>query len=141
MCGICGVVGGEPHRERGWVRAMARAIAHRGPDDEGFFEDDHACLGNRRLAIIDLQRGHQPLSNEDGTLWITVNGEIYNYRELRSELESAGHQFRTSTDTEVVLHLVEAKGAAGVERLRGMFAFAIWDQRRRRLIAARDRYG
>ena len=141
MCGICGVVGGDPLREQRHVRAMAAALAHRGPDDEGHFADEHAVLGHRRLTIIDLDTGHQPLANEDETLWITYNGEIYNYRTLRAELIAAGHSFRTQTDTEVILHLYEEYGPGCLDRLRGMFAFAIWDRRRRRLFAARDRFG
>lgn len=141
MCGICGVVGGQPKEELSNVRRMADAIAHRGPDDEGFHRDGGAALGNRRLQIIDLEGGRQPLSNEDGSLWITYNGEIYNYRELRSELKARGHRFRTECDTETILHLYEEMGEGCVERLRGMFAFAIWDAPRRTLFAARDRFG
>lgn len=141
MCGICGVVGGEPRDELPRVRRMADALIHRGPDDEGFHADPHAVLGNRRLQIIDLERGRQPLSNEDGTLWITFNGEIYNYRELRSELQGKGHSFQTETDTETILHLYEEMGARCVERLRGMFSFVIWDASRRTVFAARDRFG
>jgi asparagine synthase (glutamine-hydrolysing) len=141
MCGICGVIGGDVVRERERVRAMADAIAHRGPDDEGFHGDDMACLGNRRLAIIDLDHGHQPIASEDGSLWITFNGEIYNHAELRSDLETDGMRFRTRTDTEVLVNLVLARGPAALHRLRGMFAFAIWDRRHERLFAARDPFG
>ena len=141
MCGICGIVGGDVREERRHVRRMADAIAHRGPDDEGFHIGHKAVLGNRRLEVIDLEGGRQPLSNEDGTLWITYNGEIYNFREQRQYLTDAGHRFRTHCDTEVILHLYEEMGARCVERLRGMFAFAIWDSRRGELFAARDRFG
>ena len=120
---------------------MASALAHRGPDDEGFHAEDGAVLGNRRLQVIDLEDGHQPMANEDESLWITFNGEIYNHRELRRELEGAGHRFRSRTDTEVVLHLYEERGERCLDRLRGMFAFAIWDRRLQRLFAARDRFG
>lgn len=141
MCGICGVVGGRSEREVDAVRAMTRALAHRGPDDDGLEAVDGAVLGHRRLTIIDLTDGRQPLCNEDGSTWITYNGEIYNYRELRAELTRAGHRFRTDTDTEVLVHLYEEEGERCLRRLRGMFAFAIWDGRRRRLFAARDRFG
>jgi len=116
-------------------------MAHRGPDDEGFHLDAELGLGNRRLSIIDLPGGHQPLSNEDGTIWITFNGEIYNYRELRVGLESRGHRFHTSTDTEAIVHLYEDYEFGCLDHLRGMFAFALWDRRRRRLLLARDRLG
>ncbi len=141
MCGIAGVVGGRPERDVPATRAMVESIAHRGPDDMGVWSDDQAVLGNCRLQIIDLSAGHQPLPNEDRTLWITFNGEIYNYRELREGLLERGHEFRTQTDTEVLLHLYEEKGRDCLTALRGMFAFAIWDTRRRRLFAARDRFG
>ena len=143
MCGICGIFSfgtGAP-ADRAQLERSARAMAHRGPDDEGIYLDGAVGLGNRRLSIIDLAGGHQPLANEDETVWITFNGEIYNYRELRAELESRGHRFRTSTDTEAVVHLYEDHGAAAVEHLRGMFAFALWDRRQRRLLLARDRIG
>ncbi|MFQ5528722.1 MAG: asparagine synthase (glutamine-hydrolyzing) [Gemmatimonadota bacterium] len=141
MCGIAGVAGGDLSRERPAVERMVRAIAHRGPDDDGVWAGDGAVLGNCRLQIIDLHGGHQPLSNEDGRLWITFNGEIYNYRELRAGLLARGHELSTHTDTEVVLHLFEEQGAACLPMLRGMFAFAIWDRRSRHLFAARDRFG
>ena len=107
-------------------------MVHRGPDDEGFYLDRELGLGNRRLSIIDLPGGHQPLANEDQTVWITFNGEIYNHRELRSELEARSHRFRTSADTETIVHLYEDHGLACLERLRGMFAFGLWDSRARR---------
>ena len=141
MCGIAGVIGGDPNKERGATERMVRAIAHRGPDDDGVWSGDEAVLGNCRLQIIDLEGGHQPLANENGSLWITFNGEIYNYRKLREGLLQRGHTLATQTDTEVLLHLFEEQGAACLPQLRGMFAFAIWDRRRRRLFAARDRFG
>ncbi|MBI4422164.1 MAG: asparagine synthase (glutamine-hydrolyzing) [Elusimicrobia bacterium] len=142
MCGICGVVDQQPGRiDR---EALGRAnglIRHRGPDDEGFFVDDHAGLAMRRLSIIDLSGGHQPISNPDETAWIVFNGELYNFQQLRPELEKAGYPFKTRTDTEVVLALYERLGLDFVTRLRGMFAFAIWDKRRKRLLLVRDRIG
>jgi asparagine synthase (glutamine-hydrolysing) len=141
MCGICGVIGGDPVAGRADVERMTAALAHRGPDAEGFHCHGQAVLGHRRLSIIDLAHGDQPLTNEDGTLWIVCNGEIYNYRQLRSRLEADGHRFRTSTDTEVILHLFEQDGPGCVHHLRGMFAFAIWDSARQVLFAARDPFG
>ena len=143
MCGICGIFNfrtREPVR-RDVLKPATDAMAHRGPDDEGFHLDGELGLGNRRLSIIDLPGGHQPLSNEDATLWITFNGEIYNYRELRIGLESRGHRFRTATDTEAILHLYEDYELGCLDHLRGMFAFALWDRRGRRLLLARDRLG
>ncbi len=122
------------------LKRAADAMAHRGPDDEGFYLDGELGLGNRRLSIIDLPGGHQPLSNEDGNLWISFNGEIYNHRELRKQLEGR-HQLRTASDTEVILHLYEEYGTGLLKHLRGMFAFALWDKRQRRLMLARDRIG
>lgn len=143
MCGICGVFNFGTHEpaSAAALKRSADAMAHRGPDDEGFYLDGELGLGNRRLSIIDLAGGHQPISNEDGTLWITFNGEIYNYRELRPDLEARGHQFRTASDTETIVHLYEQYGTACLDQLRGMFAFALWDSRRRRLLLARDRLG
>ena len=123
------------------VKAMADAMAHRGPDDDGYYISGPVALGFRRLAIIDLSGGHQPLSNEDGTVWIAFNGEIYNYQELRAELIGKGHVFKTKSDTEVIVHLYEEFGEACPEKLRGMFAFAIWDERKESLFLARDRVG
>jgi len=120
---------------------MLDPIRHRGPDDEGIYCGRQITLGHRRLSIIDLSTGHQPLSNEDGSVWIVFNGEIYNYRELRPYLLQRGHVFRTESDTEVIVHLYEELGAHCVEKLRGMFAFAIWDERQRLLLLARDRIG
>jgi len=120
---------------------MADAIEHRGPDDEGYYTSGPVGFGFRRLSIIDLNTGHQPLSNEDGTVWIAFNGEIYNYQDLRNLLVGKGHTFRTKTDTEVIVHLYEEYGPACVERLRGMFAFAVWDEKKQLLLLARDRVG
>ena len=143
MCGICGVYNfgtGEPADPVALKRATD-AMTHRGPDDEGFHLDGALGLGNRRLSIIDLPGGHQPLANEDESVWITFNGEIYNYRDLRPDLAARGHRFRTNSDTEVILHLYEEYDLRFVDYLRGMFAFAIWDRRQRRLVLARDRLG
>ncbi len=120
---------------------MTDSLHHRGPDDSGYYFNDFVGLGHRRLAIIDLETGRQPMSNEDGTVWIVFNGEIYNAPDLRPDLESAGHQFRTRSDTEVIIHAYEQHGPDCVEALNGMFAFAIWDQRIQRLMLARDRVG
>jgi asparagine synthase (glutamine-hydrolysing) len=142
MCGIAGIVrwnGSSPSIED--VQAMCDVIDHRGPDDEGFYQDDFAILGMRRLSIIDLQTGHQPVSNEDGTVWVVLNGEIYNFKELRRDLESRGHRFSTTSDTETIVHLYEDFGADAIQRLRGMFGLAIWDSRRDELLLARDRLG
>jgi asparagine synthase (glutamine-hydrolysing) len=143
MCGIVGIVappqGAPIEKERVW--AMAHAIVHRGPDDAGFYLTPEVCLGMRRLSIIDLPSGHQPIGNEDGRLQVVFNGEIYNYRMLQEELRSRGHQLRTASDTEVLVHLYEEHGDELVNRLNGMFAFALWDERRRRLLLARDRMG
>ena len=143
MCGIAGIFNFEslaPVDRAALARATA-AMVHRGPDDEGFYVDGELGLGNRRLSIIDLPGGHQPISNEDGSVWITFNGEIYNYRDLRQDLETRGHHFRTASDTEAIVHLYEEYDLACLDRLRGMFAFALWDARRRRLWVVRDRIG
>src|SRR5438445_3672612 len=142
MCGISGIVASDSFRSQRAVEAALDAQRHRGPDAEGVWSDGICALGHRRLSIIDLSAaGRQPLSNEDGTVWITFNGEIYNFQALRGELEGLGHGFRTQTDTEVIVHAYEQWGTGCVRRLRGMFAFAVWDQRRRRLFLARDRVG
>src|SRR5688500_2129817 len=143
MCGIAGVLYAETSREvdKARLAAMAGAIVHRGPDGGGFFRAPGVGLAHRRLSIIDLAGGTQPLGNEDGSVQIVFNGEIYNYRELRRGLESRGHRFATSSDTEVLVHLYEEDGPRLVEKLRGMFAFAIWDSNRKRLVLARDRAG
>lgn len=150
MCGITGgswTGSGQPLNES-VLRRMTDAVAHRGPDDTGFYfstsDNDRAggaALGFRRLSIIDLSGGHQPMSNEDATIWISFNGEVYNYRELKPQLERLGHHFRTSSDTECIIHAFEQWGRECVQYLRGMFAFAIWDDRRRTLYLARDRMG
>jgi asparagine synthase (glutamine-hydrolysing) len=140
MCGIVGRVGPGEVAATDIVR-MCDAIQHRGPDDSGTFVEGGVGLGMRRLSIIDLAGGHQPIANEDGSVLVILNGEIYNHEALRRELSSAGHQFRTRTDTEVLVHLYEDHGERMMERLRGMFAFAIWDRRRRRLLVARDHFG
>jgi asparagine synthase (glutamine-hydrolysing) len=143
MCGIAGVVYRDPERpvEPGVLAAMAAAVAHRGPDAEGFYRAPGVGLAHRRLSIIDLAGGDQPIANEDGSVQVVFNGEIYNYRPLRGQLEARGHRFRTQSDTEVLVHLYEEHGEDLVTRLRGMFAFAIWDAGRRRLMLARDRVG
>jgi len=143
MCGICGKLNFEPEArvESVLIRAMLDTIRHRGPDDEGVYLAGQVGLGHRRLSIIDLNSGHQPISNETGSIWIVFNGEIYNYRELRSFLLSKGHVFKTQTDTEVIVHLYEEIGPQCVEKLRGMFAFAIWDENKKSLFLARDRVG
>ena len=143
MCGIAGKV----HRERerpvdeGLLQRMCDAIAHRGPDDFGYYRQGPVGLGMRRLKVIDLAGGHQPMGNEDGSLWIVYNGEIYNYRQLRRDLEGRGHVFKTHSDTETILHLYEEKGPDCVNDLRGMFALALWDVREQSLFMARDRLG
>jgi asparagine synthase (glutamine-hydrolysing) len=143
MCGICGIFYTDRTRrvERGLLAAMNDRIVHRGPDDEGFFLDGNVGLAMRRLSIIDVKTGHQPIANEDENLWIVYNGELYNHQELRKGLESRGHRYRTKSDTETIVHLYEEYGRDCVKHLRGMFAFAIWDRRRRRLFIARDRLG
>lgn len=139
MCGICGTINPRSVTPE-TIDRMAEALAHRGPDDQGIYVDGMAGLGHRRLSIIDLGGGHQPMSNEDGRLWIVFNGEIYNYRELRERLEKS-HRFATDSDTEVIVHLYEDMGERCVEELRGMFAFAIWDAKERTLFLARDHLG
>jgi asparagine synthase (glutamine-hydrolysing) len=169
MCGITGAawIAGGPPLDPAILERMTTALAHRGPDDAGYYHSvlapresarelprtvqaspaarapgtPGAALGHRRLSIIDLAGGHQPLANEDSTVWIVLNGEIYNYRELQPELEKQGHRFRTSSDTETIVHLYEQHGPACVKFLRGMFAFALWDDRRKQLFLARDRLG
>jgi asparagine synthase (glutamine-hydrolysing) len=143
MCGICGILYLDPHRqvERDTLAVMNAQIVHRGPDDDGFFVEGNVGLAMRRLSIIDLKTGHQPISNEDDRLWIVYNGEIYNHQQLRSDLQARGHQYRTNSDTETILHLYEEYGADCVKHLRGMFAFAIWDRSERKLFIARDRLG
>lgn len=145
MCGISGAFGLDGPLSADARRSITRvngAMAHRGPDGDGFYEQHaRASLGHRRLAIIDRARGHQPMSNEDGSIWIVFNGEVYNHRSLRPVLEAKGHRYRTTSDTETIVHAYEEYGPACVERLEGMFAFAIFDGRRQELFAARDRLG
>jgi asparagine synthase (glutamine-hydrolysing) len=151
MCGICGKISfGNQPIEESLVRNMCRSFSYRGPDDEGVYINTvgkkdkglHIGLGHQRLSIIDLsQAGHQPMANEDKTIWITYNGEIYNFKELRRSLLKKGHTFRSNTDTEVVLHLYEEEGLQAVKRLNGMFAFALWDENKGRLWVCRDRIG
>jgi len=142
MCGIAGFINVSPARQdRPLLERMTDAIAHRGPDDCGFYQDPQASLGHRRLSIIDLAGGHQPMCNEDGSLWIVYNGEIFNHASLRPELEQAGHVYQSHCDSEMILHAYEQYGADCVLRFRGMFAFAIWDKQRGRLFCARDRLG
>ncbi len=143
MCGICGIF--EPDRETpvepSVLKAMSDTIRHRGPDDDGFYSAPGVGLGFRRLSIIDLAGGHQPLSNEDGTVWIVFNGEIYNFEELNTQFLSSGHCFKTRSDTETIVHLYEELGEACFSELRGMFALALWDAKKKRLVLARDRVG
>ncbi|HTZ95298.1 MAG TPA: asparagine synthase (glutamine-hydrolyzing) [Terriglobales bacterium] len=143
MCGIAGELkfGKDAQVDAGVLRQMCDAMIHRGPDDEGLYVRGSAGLGMRRLSIIDLATGHQPISNEDGTIWIVFNGEIYNHRSLREQLILGGHRYATHSDTETIVHLYEEYGRDCVQHLRGMFAFALWDTRRRSLFVARDRLG
>src|SRR5215831_4489135 len=141
MCGICGIVSASGPADAERLARMSAKLVHRGPDSDGTFLDGPVGLAARRLAIIDLVGGDQPIANEDGTVTVVQNGELYNYPELRVELERAGHRFRTSCDTEVLVHLYEQEGEAFARRLRGMFAVALWDAPRQRLVLARDRYG
>ena len=143
MCGICGVINLDVSSQVDFttLEAMNHQILHRGPDDDGFYRSGNVGLAMRRLSIIDLQSGKQPVTNEDRTIWLVYNGEIYNYRELREALQKRGHQFRSQSDTETIVHLYEEYGEDCVRHLRGMFAFALWDGKRRQLFVARDRLG
>ena len=143
MCGITGIMqfGNDTRVEPATLRRMCAAMVHRGPDDEGIYTAGSIGIGMRRLSIVDLATGHQPLSNEDATAWIVFNGEIYNHAALREKLQSLGHRYSTNSDTETIIHLYEEYGSDCVQHLRGMFAFAIWDTRRQRLFVARDRLG
>ncbi len=143
MCGICGIFFSDRdwHVKGNLLAGMNQRIVHRGPDDEGFFIEENVGLAMRRLSIIDVKSGHQPLANENQDVWIVYNGEIYNHAELRADLEAKGHRYRTRSDTETIVHLYEEYGSDCVKHLRGMFAFAIWDRRKRVLFAARDRLG
>src|SRR5437899_4452148 len=143
MCGICGIFqpGRDTAIEKCAVKSMADSIRHRGPDDDGYYCAPGIGLGHRRLSIIDVEGGHQPLSNEDGKVWIIFNGEVYNFEELNRRYLSTGHHFRTRSDTETIVHLYEELGEACFAELRGMFALALWDGRRKKLLLARDRIG
>jgi asparagine synthase (glutamine-hydrolysing) len=142
MCGIAGYITVAPSSDsEAILRRMTNAIAHRGPDDFGYYHDAHAHLGHRRLSIIDVAAGHQPMANETGSQWIVYNGEIFNHQDIRPFLEQAGHRYQTRCDTETILHAYEEFGPDSVRRYRGMFAYAIWDRERRRLFCVRDRLG
>lgn len=141
MCGVAGILRSGAPVPRGAVDRMCAAMEHRGPDSRGRFDEDGTSLGVQRLAVIDVEGGDQPIANEDGTVVVVCNGEIYNFGELREELSRRGHRFSTRSDTEVIVHLYEELGERCVERLRGMFAFAVWDMSERRLVLARDRVG
>lgn len=143
MCGIYGIVSLDDQfsPDPGALTCMARVLHHRGPDDEGAYADDRVALGMRRLSIIDLDSGHQPIANEDETVHVVCNGEIFNYRELTARLTALGHRFRTGSDTEVIVHLYEEYGLSCVEHLTGMYGFALWDSREQRLVLGRDRLG
>ena len=143
MCGICGIVDFEndARHDHEVLERMLRTIRHRGPDDQGILSEGGIALGMRRLSIIDLEGGQQPIFNEGGDVGIVFNGEIYNFLELREELLGRGHRLTTHSDTEVIVHLYEELGIDCLEKLRGMFAFALWDRKERRLLIARDRLG
>jgi len=140
MCGIAGCVSRDVTSAQ-LVHKMCDALRHRGPDGTGFHIEDDCALGVARLSIIDPEGGAQPMTNEDGSVWVAFNGEIYNHRQLREELTRQGHRFQTTCDTEVLVHLYEEYGSAGIPRLRGMFAFALWDSVTKRILLARDRFG
>jgi len=141
MCGICGHLNLERGRavESALLDEMNKTLQHRGPDDEGFYVDGNIGMAMRRLAIIDVIGGHQPIANEDGTVVVTFNGEIYNFKQLRTELIQAGHRFTSNSDTEVIVHAYEQWGDGSLSHLNGMFAIALWDTRHQRLLLARDR--
>ena len=142
MCGICGSLSlTSPRTEPDAVLAMLEALVHRGPDAGGLYEEPGIAAGIRRLAVIDVEGGNQPIANEDGSVQVVFNGEIYNYRELRDELTARGHRFRTQSDTEVLVHLWEERGTGMLERLNGMFAFCVHDRNKRESFIARDRMG
>src|SRR5688572_2550991 len=143
MCGIAGIVAADRLHadERARAQLMRDVLTHRGPDGAGLHTDDYAALAHRRLSIVDLAGGHQPLANEIGSVWITFNGEIYNHSSVRPSLEAAGHRYRTRSDTETIVHAYEEWGDECVHRFRGMFAFGIWDAPKRRLLLVRDRMG
>ena len=143
MCGICGLVSFQPAglADKFVLQRMNQSLRHRGPDDEGYYQDSQASLAMRRLSIIDLHTGQQPISNETGDVWVVYNGEIYNFKVVRAELEGRGHTFKTQTDTEIIVHAYEEYGDDCVKHFNGMFAIALWDTRKRRLFLARDRVG
>ena len=143
MCGICGIICSDSAKivDKGLLKSMNGVLAHRGPDEEGYCLDNNVGLAMRRLSIIDLETGHQPIHNEDKTVWVIQNGEIYNYLELKSDLIKKGHEFYTKSDTEVIVHLYEDSGEDFIHKLKGMFAVAIWDKSLGKLIVARDRMG
>ena len=140
MCGICGFVG-KIDNEVKIIEKMVEVIAHRGPNDVNFFVDNHVAMGFRRLSIIDVSEGRQPIYNENNNLVLTFNGEIYNFLELKNQLESLGHKFYTHTDTEVIVHGFEEWGESVTLKLRGMFAFAIWNREEKSIFLARDHFG
>jgi len=139
MCGICGMIG--PGADPAVIQRMNLSLAHRGPDGEGVYQGDGVLLGHRRLSIIDLVTGEQPMTNEDKTVWVVFNGEIYNFQDLRKELQERGHVFATKSDTEVLIHGYEEYGPEFLIRLDGIFAFALWDVRKKRLLLVRDYFG
>ena len=143
MCGIAGIWNRESREpvDASLLHRMMDALRHRGPDDDGTYIDGDLGLANTRLSILDLQCGHQPMSNEDGSLWIVFNGEIFNHEELRSDLLARGHRFQTRSDTEVILHMYAERGDDCVSSFNGQFAFALWDRKKQRLLLARDRLG
>src|SRR5438874_281262 len=143
MCSIHGIYYFDPQCtvDRSQLHGMRAVAVHRGPDDHGVYHHRNVGLGFNRLSIIDISGGHQPMANDDGSVWIVFNGEIYNFKELRAELIQAGHRFRTDSDTETILRAWEQYGEQCVDHLRGMFAFALWDDCRKTLFAARDRLG
>ena len=133
MCGIVGILDIASSPERSLLEKMCRIMTHRGPDGEGYYFNRQVALGHRRLSIIDLEGGKQPMSNEDGTVWVTYNGEIYNFPELRKELMDRGHRFKTGSDTETIIHAYEEYGFKCLDKFRGMFAFGIWDEKKEML--------
>lgn len=143
MCGICGIVNKDTQRviHPETIKKMTSLVSHRGPDDEGFFIHKNIGMGMRRLGIIDIPGGHQPIHNEDSSVQLVFNGEIYNFKELREQLIQKGHIFLTRSDTEIIVHLYEEEGKNCVKRLQGMFAFALWDKNKNELLLARDRIG
>jgi len=141
MCGICGIHDPEGNIDQDLIKRMSEVLTHRGPDDEGYHFEDRIGLGFKRLSIIDLDTGNQPMANEDESIWIVHNGEIYNFHSLRKQLEEKGHEFKTRSDTEVIIHGYEEWGEEVVHKLNGMFAFALWDAKNEKLFMVRDRLG